>query len=94
MRLGANLRKANATFEATPEEESGQRFESLYDRTARFAHAMENIPAATLVGLCEKAKAVAWTHHPDIITSHSFGDTFDERLAASIVRDLLAISAA
>jgi hypothetical protein len=47
------------------------------------------LPAHTLVGLRIKARALLWCHQGEL---GDFGEATDEKLAGSIIRDLLALS--
>jgi hypothetical protein len=61
---------------------------AFVDATSAVVDQIEVLPAKTLQGLRIKARAVAWCHDGDFC---GFGDTTDERLAAQIIRDLLAL---
>ncbi|WP_294534280.1 hypothetical protein [uncultured Rhodoblastus sp.] len=56
--------------------------------TSAVVERIEAIPARTLEGFKVKARAVSWCHCGDF---EGFGTTTDERIAARIIRDLLAI---
>lgn len=67
-------------------------FGVVMGRTRDIVHQIEVIPATSLAGLQVKARAILWCHSGEPIASDAFNDqeTTDIRLAASIVRDLLA----
>jgi hypothetical protein len=67
--------------------------DEAHSQTSSLARQIEAVPATTLAGLQVKARAVFWTHCGEPVDQNFFDEdpTTDLRLAASIIRDLLAL---
>lgn len=70
-------------------------WEAACDRTGLVVDAIEAMAATTVDGLKAKARACLWCHNGEPFGDASFDEqaTTDVRLAAGILRDLLAIGA-
>ncbi len=72
------------------EDEGDQEFEAFVDATGAIVGEIEALPATTLEGLRVKAVALHWCRGGDLPLSWG-AETTDERLAESIVNDLLRL---
>jgi hypothetical protein len=72
-------------YEESPE--ITREFEEPYDRIGRVVDLIEKISAISMAGLRIKAAAVLWCHSGDMDLWNA--DTRDERIAKTIIRDLL-----
>jgi hypothetical protein len=86
--LGRELEAAWAQEREANDNGSDRDIEATCEATGAVVDRIEAIPARTLEGFKVKARAVSWCHCGDF---EGFGTTTDERIAARIIRDLLAI---
>jgi hypothetical protein len=90
IRLGHEFKAAWATEKAGfSREVSDATATELIKPCTDLARRIEGIPAKTLHGLMVKAEVVNWCHCADF---DGFEDTTDLRVAAGIIRDLLALA--
>lgn len=85
--LGEELEASWQTEEALSDA-SADDLEAALDRSKKIVDAICKMPATSLEGLRIKSRAVLWCHCGEF---EGFGGTTDEKLAASIVRDLLVL---
>ncbi len=89
--------RADDLCEETLSEEAYALIEAAVDATSAIVHKIDEFQAHTLAGLYVKARAVSWCHSGEEMHADSLAfdrATTDLRLAAMIVRDILAIGGA
>lgn len=69
------------------------REDAAYEATRDVVNRIEAVVAASVAGLIVKARACSWCHDGEPFTPESFNQeaSTDLRLAAGVIRDLLAI---
>jgi hypothetical protein len=85
-----------ARYRGVATHEADAATDAAFHATSDVVDKIEALPATTFSGLRVKALAVSWTHSGEPIERDAFNEqcTQDVRLAASIVRDLLAVTGA
>lgn len=73
---------------SVPDEDYDRAIDELYQKRAALARQMIAVRAVTLEGLKAKAQAIRWIHSGSVDFQAT---STDERLAESIIKDLLAI---
>ena len=94
VRLGAQLDAAWS--EQVASDKADNDIDEPHERACEIAHRIEQMQATTIAGLIVKARACSWCHggepfEPDFFSLDGHPTT-DLRLAASVFRDLLALS--
>ena len=89
-----------ACWDATAARTTAEEAERLWniaaaagDATKAFADRIEALTATTFAGVLVKVRVCSWTHSGEPFTDDFFGDnpTTDHRMAAAVLRDLMAI---
>ncbi|WP_395697206.1 hypothetical protein [Methylocella sp.] len=100
IRLGAMLdeasRKTLALEAALPDDYSDEdraNFDAAFDATLAIVDQIERLSATTVAGLKAKVRAIAWCHSDEPFDDECFNEqgTTNVRLAASVMRDLMAM---
>lgn len=86
--LGREFEAAWAHERKVNDTGSDDDVEAACDATGAVADRIEATPARTLEGFKVKARAVSWCHDGNF---EHFGTTTDKRIAARIIRELLAV---